>query len=203
MCSWRPNEELLDAAVVARVRADVLDPPARYFEDSDQPAGDHIERAVQVQLHRALAAAPACETTTRNAELALQMRQRLFAGGVAEPGEPDDLDGRLKAWCGAHLPSHGTGAELRLWRFEGTGRGLACRTPLAAGEAALRVPEELLLTAAPTLARWDQAQHFRRSLPRATRKRVPHLTKGSHGCPHQPPVLPPWSQTRASSLGSP
>ena len=152
--AWSPHVEPLDDNVLSRVRALVADPPTQYFDDrSDdgRPGSDHVERAVQVQLLRSLAAAPACEVTDRNRALALGMRQRLLGEGAASPGVADELDERLGAWCAAHWPARHR-PELRLWRFEGTGRGLACRAALAAGEAALAVPEALLLTAAPTLA---------------------------------------------------
>ena len=150
--AWSPDVEPLDDNVLARVRAFVADPPTQYFDErSDRPGSEHVERAVQVQLLRSLAAAPACEVTDRNSALALGMRQRLLGEGAASPGVADELDERLGAWCAAHWPARHR-PELRLWRFEGTGRGLACRTALAAGEAALAVPESLLLTAAPTLA---------------------------------------------------
>ena len=150
--SWSPDVEPLDENVLSRVRALVADPPTRYFDERhDRPGSEHLERAVQVQLLRSLAAAPACEVTDRNHALALGMRQRLLGEGAASPGVADELDERLGAWCAAHWPARPL-PELRLWRFEGTGRGLACRAALSAGEAALAVPEALLLTAAPTLA---------------------------------------------------
>ena len=150
--SWSPDVEPLDENVLSRVRALVADPPTRYFDERhDRPGSEHLERAVQVQLLRSLAAAPACEVTDRNHALALGMRQRLLGEGASSPGVADKLDERLGAWCAAHWPARPL-PELRLWRFEGTGRGLACRAALSAGEAALAVPEALLLTAAPTLA---------------------------------------------------
>ena len=150
--SWSPDVEPLDENVLSRVRALVADPPTRYFDERhDRPGSEHLERAVQVQLLRSLAAAPACEVTDRNHALALGMRQRLLGEGAASPGVADELDEQLGAWCAAHWPARPL-PELRLWRFEGTGRGLACRAALSAGEAALAVPEALLLTAAPTLA---------------------------------------------------
>ena len=150
--SWSPDVEPLDENVLSRVRALVADPPTRYFDERhDRPGSEHLERAVQVQLLRSLAAAPACEVTDRNHALALGMRQRLLGEGAASPGVADEHDERLGAWCAAHWPARPL-PELRLWRFEGTGRGLACRAALSAGEAALAVPEALLLTAAPTLA---------------------------------------------------
>ena len=150
--SWSPDVEPLDENVLSRVRALVADPPTRYFDERhDRPGSEHLERAVHVQLLRSLAAAPACEVTDRNHALALGMRQRLLGEGAASPGVADELNERLGAWCAAHWPARPL-PELRLWRFEGTGRGLACRAALSAGEAALAVPEALLLTAAPTLA---------------------------------------------------
>ena len=130
--AWSPHVEPLDDDVLSRVRALVADPPTQYFDESDRPGSEHVERAVQVQLLRSLAAAPACEATDRNSALALGMRQRLLGGGAASPGVVDELDERLGAWCAAHWPARHR-PELRLWRFEGTGRGLACRAALAPG----------------------------------------------------------------------
>ena len=81
--SWSPDVEPLDENVLSRVRALVADPPTRYFDERhDRPGSEHLERAVQVQLLRSLAAAPACEVTDRNHALALGMRQRLLGEGA-------------------------------------------------------------------------------------------------------------------------
>ena len=56
--SWSPDVEPLDESVLSRVRALVADPPTRYFDERrDRPGSEHLERAVQVQLLRSLAAA--------------------------------------------------------------------------------------------------------------------------------------------------
>ena len=138
------------AAGVASLAAS-FDEHRHYFgDDDDEPPSPRSLRAAHVQLMREWASdAPKAE------ELAA-LRQQLLLGSRSDGGSggassssssarPEARAAALDAWVATHLGARGT--ALRLERFDATGRGLACGpSGLASGEAALRVPEECLLT---------------------------------------------------------
>ena len=150
--AWAPDREPLGQRALSQVRATVLDVRARYFSESSDVAGDeHTERAVQVQVLRLLGAAPVTDQTEQNRARALVIRQKLLGSAAADPGQPDSMAAELARWCAEFMPGS-SAPPLQLWRFESTGRGLACAETLETGTVALSIPEELLLTASKALS---------------------------------------------------
>ena len=126
--------------VLGAIRATVVDEASAYFSDGTR--SPRTERAVQIELLRLLSKAEPSTQRDANLEHAARLRTALLA--APSSSHSDDAQARLlDAFTSLHLPQ----APVRLRRFEQTGRGLMATRDVGRGEAALRIPERLLLTA--------------------------------------------------------